>query len=90
MDPSEAFRMNLKKLRAEAKLSMAELGDKIGVTRQAISNLENTDAAWPSYKTISRLAKALRCEGTDFFKDPNEDKRTNERIEKAKKILNQI
>lgn len=89
LDAKESFRMNLKRIRESRSLSQSQLGDLIGITRQAVSGLES-GASWPSHQTVSKLASALKCEETDLFKDPNEDKRTTERLEKAKKILSQI
>lgn len=89
LDARKSFAMNLKRLRALRKLSQPELGERVGVTKQAISGLES-GTRWPSHQTVIKLAESLKCEETDLFKDPEEDKRTNERIEKAKKLLNQI
>lgn len=81
--------LNLKRLREAKSLSQADLGDLIGVSRQAVSGLEN-GTSWPSHQTVTKISKALKCEETDLFKDPNEDKRTLDRLEKAKKLLSQI
>ena len=89
MDAKTSFKMNLKRLRALRNLSQTDLAKALDLSKQALSNLENGDG-WPSHQTVAKLAKALKCEETDLFKDPEEDKRTNDRIEKAKKLLNQI
>lgn len=89
LDAKESFMLNLKRLREAKSLSQSDLGELIGVSRQAVSGLEN-GTSWPSHHTVGKIAKALKCEETDLFKDPNEDKRNLERLEKAKKLLSQI
>lgn len=56
--------INIRELRKEHKLSQTQLGKLIGVTKQAISNIE-TGKAQPDVKTARRLGEAL---GFDWWK----------------------
>lgn len=49
---------NLKQFRKEQKLSLAELAEMAGVTKQSISYFENCDRC-PSFEVGMKIAKAL-------------------------------
>ena len=53
-----AFRL-LKKERQAQGLSLAEMQDRTGMSRSAISRLENDDSANPTIETLTRYAEAL-------------------------------
>lgn len=63
------FSEKLVQLRTAANISQGELARRIGVSRQAVSNLE-ADKNAPAWDTVQRLALAL---GVDYsvFADPN-------------------
>ena len=54
----EAFRI-LKKERQAQGLSLADMQDRTGMSRSAISRLENDDSANPTIETLTRYAEAL-------------------------------
>ena len=88
LDAKDSFSMNLKKIREDRGLSQSDLAEMIDVRRQAIWGLENGN--WPAHQTVVKLAKALKCEETDLFRDPDEFKRITESLDKAKKLLNKL
>ncbi len=51
--------MNLKRFRAQQKMSQADLAAKVGVSREYIARLE-TGHHDPPLSTLERLAKALK------------------------------
>lgn len=53
-------------LRKQKKLSQQELADKVGVTRQMISAIENGDAT-PSVPKAQIIGELLGCEWTKFY-----------------------
>jgi DNA-binding XRE family transcriptional regulator len=53
-----AFRL-LKKERQAQGLSLADMQDRTGMSRSAISRLENDDSANPTIETLTRYAEAL-------------------------------
>lgn len=53
------FAARLKATREEMKLSLADLAEKSGIDRAAISRLENGQAENPTYNTLERVARAL-------------------------------
>lgn len=56
----------VKTLRKQAGLTQADLGEKIGRTAEAISNVE-TGKSLPSLDTLIAVAEALGVPLTDFF-----------------------
>jgi DNA-binding phage protein len=54
----EAFRI-LKKERQAQGLSLADIQARTGMSRSAISRLENDDSANPTIETLTRYAEAL-------------------------------
>lgn len=54
----EAFRI-LKKERQAQGLSLADMQERTGMSRSAISRLENDESANPTLETLSRYAEAL-------------------------------
>ena len=56
----------VKTLRKQAGLTQAELGEKIGRTAEAISNVE-TGKSLPSLDTLISVSEALGVPLTDFF-----------------------
>lgn len=53
-------------LRKQKKLSQQELAEKVGITRQMISAIENGDAT-PSVPKAQTISKLLGCEWTKFY-----------------------
>lgn len=66
--------LKLLKLRKERGLTQSQLGDKIGVSKQAISYYEN-DEKTPSFNAICKLASALGCKVDDLTKLSRKPKR---------------
>ena len=56
----------VKTLRKQSGLTQAELGEKIGRTAEAISNVE-TGKSLPSLDTLIAMSEALGIPLTDFF-----------------------
>jgi len=56
---TKRFAMRLKRLRAERKMSQANLAEKSGVSREYIARLE-LDQQDPTLGTLEKLAKASR------------------------------
>jgi transcriptional regulator with XRE-family HTH domain len=61
MAKSQSFGCNLRRLREEAGLSVAELARVAGLSRQYIHRLENGQHE-PPLETVTRLADALACD----------------------------
>ncbi len=53
-------------IRAEKKLSQAELAEKAGISRTTLSQIEN-EKATPDGETIAKLVKALGVSAGDIF-----------------------
>ena len=56
---TKRFAMRLKRLRAERKMSQANLAEKSSVSREYIARLE-LDQQDPTLGTLEKLAKALK------------------------------
>jgi transcriptional regulator with XRE-family HTH domain len=56
---SKRLSMRLKRLRADQKMSQADLAAKVGMSREYIARLE-TGHHDPPISTLERLAKALK------------------------------
>ena len=63
--------VDLKAERHKAGLTQKQLGDKVGVTRTHIGNIE-TGAYRPSVDVAMSIAKALGFDWTLFFVNPKE------------------
>lgn len=61
-----AFGEKLRKLRQEASLTQRELGKKVGVSHQVISNLERGYTTGISYDLLSSIADALGVSVKEF------------------------
>jgi len=59
--------LDLAELRKQCRLTQEELAQMVGTKQEAISRIE-TGAAVPSWRLISRLAKALNAEAVITFK----------------------
>jgi molybdate-binding protein/DNA-binding XRE family transcriptional regulator len=73
----ERYQSRLKILRAARGFSQAELGDDVGLTRQAIYMIE-AGRYLPNATTALRLARALHCRVEDLFLLEEEDPRSVE------------
>lgn len=60
--------LDLKKVREESGMTQEELGYKIGVVRQAISNIERGKTR-PSVETAQAIGKTLGFDWILFFSD---------------------
>ena len=63
----DVFSKKLRKLREKKGLTREELAVKTKLSFSMISQIERAENN-PSFDTIETLAKALRCEGTEFFR----------------------
>jgi len=62
--------MNLLLMREKANLTQQALAERVGVTRQMISAIEN--GASPSVGTAKKIAKALDFNWTRFYEDEDQ------------------
>lgn len=69
----------LNTMRRRAGLTVAELADRMSVTRATIYFWE-AGRYWPKTECLPQLAQALGCTIDDLFVDPNEE-RTPEKEE---------
>lgn len=65
-------RNNVRKFRAQTRLTQAELGAAVGVSRQSIVSTEKGQYA-PSVYLALRLARALSTTVEELFPLPEED-----------------
>lgn len=63
-----AMKNRLKVLRAERDWSQAELGGRVGVSRQAVNAIE-TGKHDPSLPLAFRLARLFKCQIEEIFND---------------------
>jgi len=57
----------LREWRRKRGMTQEQLADASGVDQATISTLEVSDEPNPTWRTVQRLAKALRCDGDDLF-----------------------
>ena len=62
----QLFAENLKRLRTSNRLNQSELAEKIDMSANMISEMEN-GKKWPSDDTVAKLANAYKCEPHSFF-----------------------
>jgi transcriptional regulator with XRE-family HTH domain len=60
----------LREWRYNRQLTQEELGERAGVTRNTIGNIESGRIRMPQLTTLERLAKILQIELLDIFKKP--------------------
>ena len=65
---TKGFASTLARLRESAGLTLADLGDAAGLSRQAVHKLEAGEAR-PTWDTVQALATALGV-STEVFRDP--------------------
>lgn len=65
----EALLINIKALMSKNDMSYKDLGEKMGVSKQQVSNLINGES-WISLKSLELLAKSFKVQETDLF-NPN-------------------
>lgn len=58
----------IKKIRTNAKITQQELADKVGTTREYISNIEN-DHKKPSIEMLEKIADALNTTVKDLIEE---------------------
>ena len=58
----------IKEMRQKACLTQRELAEKVGISQQAINQIE-TEVTNPSYKTLLKIAEALDCPVSDLDKN---------------------
>lgn len=54
------------------ELTQQEVADRVGITLSYYQKIEYgyiSGTRWPSPDMIKRLAKAMKCKQTDFFKE---------------------
>lgn len=67
----EILRLNLKRLRKSAdEINQEDLAHASQVTEQTIKNYEN-GRSWPGPENIVKMAQALHCDPTEFFRPEN-------------------
>ncbi len=88
------FSENLRKLRSAAGLTQVELSDKLGVTKQSVSNWENGNIQ-PSVEMIIKISKVLNIK-TDVLLGLDERRYievtglTDEKIAHIQHIINDM
>jgi transcriptional regulator with XRE-family HTH domain len=58
---------SLRTLRRKRVLSLRELGERAGVSKDTLSRIERTGTAYPS--TIRKIAKALEVDPSELVRD---------------------
>lgn len=53
--------MQIRRMRKGAGLSQADLADRLGLSQQQIQQLEDPSRSNPTWRTMSKIARALRC-----------------------------
>lgn len=59
----------IQSLRGERKITQAQLAEKIGVSTEAVSNIER-GVNYPSFDTLIKIADTLDCRLTDLIDRP--------------------
>ncbi|UXU83307.1 helix-turn-helix domain-containing protein [Mammaliicoccus sciuri] len=62
------FGQNLKRIRKDMKLTQQEMGDKIGISQNYLSDIEN-GKRYLSIKAVTRLAQCLGISVTKLIND---------------------
>lgn len=65
---------NIKAKRKKLKLTQAQLAEAIDVSVPTIQSAERDSIEWPSLDTISKLAAFFKCETSELFQVPQEEK----------------
>lgn len=74
----------LKRMRKRANLTLAQLGERLGVSAQAVAKWEH-GSAWPSAFYLPQLAEVLGCSIADLYtEDPEDDPDDNSTKEETK------
>lgn len=58
--------LDFKKKREDAGMTQAQIAEKLGITRQAISNIEN-GIAKPNVENAKKLGNLLGFDWTEFY-----------------------
>ena len=64
---------NLRRLRKNAGLSMEEMAQELGITRQTLAAWE-TGQSWPSAAMLPRIAQMLGCGIGDLYDTENHNR----------------
>lgn len=67
----ENFGSNLARLRKERNLTQTELSEMLGITKQTISNIEQSKA-YPSFTTLEKISQILKAGPIELFGTENE------------------
>ncbi|MDF0479658.1 helix-turn-helix domain-containing protein [Vagococcus sp. PNs007] len=67
----ENFGSNLARLRKERNLTQTEFSEMLGITKQTISNIEQSKA-YPSFTTLEKISQLLKAGPTELFGTENE------------------
>ena len=62
------FAKNLKKLRADKKMTQENLAEKLNISLRYIQQLEGKNTPNVKIDTLEKLARALKCKPEDFLK----------------------
>ena len=66
MEKKKLLGKRLKELRKAKKLTLAQLGEMVGIEPSSLGNIEN-GYNYPKMSTLEELSKALDCNISDFF-----------------------
>jgi transcriptional regulator with XRE-family HTH domain len=53
--------VQIRRMRKSAGLSQTDLADRLGLSQQQIQQLEDPSRSNPTWRTMSKVARALRC-----------------------------
>ncbi|UOF90834.1 helix-turn-helix domain-containing protein [Fodinisporobacter ferrooxydans] len=66
---------NIKRIRESRNMTQTELAERVGVTQEHISRLENEDRN-PSFPLLEKIADSLKVPITDLLQDQIKEART--------------
>lgn len=76
-----AIRVTLDRMLLERRMSLTELGDRVGITLANLSILKTGKARAIRFSTLDALCRALDCQPADILTfDPNEEQVDDEPV----------
>lgn len=67
----ENFARNVARLRKEQEMTQEEFAEKIGVSKQSISNIE-CGGGYPTFENLEKISRVLNASAIQLFGTPNE------------------
>jgi putative transcriptional regulator len=76
-----AIRVTLDRMLLERRMSLTELGDRVGITLANLSILKTGKARAIRFSTLDALCRALDCQPADILSfDPSEEQAEDEPV----------